>query len=84
MNLSENINNNTMEISYELNHPWFIYPHAFMSEYNNYGLYRAESVRLENFLGNFICKLEKKIEKVLNFKLSRSRIRKSAEENTNE
>jgi hypothetical protein len=58
MNLLENINNNTIEMSYGLNHPWFIYPHAFMSEYNNYGLYRAESVRLENFLGNFICKLE--------------------------
>ena len=41
-----------------LNHPWFIYPHAFMSEYNNYQLYKRESIRLEFFLNNFKNNLE--------------------------
>lgn len=34
----------------KLNHPWFIYPNAFMSEYNNYDLYRSETKRLNKFI----------------------------------
>lgn len=37
-----------------LNHPWYIYPHAFMSEYNNYDLYRSETNRLNKFIINLI------------------------------
>lgn len=51
--------NTHSSITYEnLNHPWFIYPRAFMSEYNDYDLYRSESIRLEKFLNNFLNDLE--------------------------
>lgn len=50
-------NHDEIKIS-DLNHPWFIYPHAFMSEYNNYELYKVESLRLLNFLEDFINKFD--------------------------
>jgi len=54
-----NINNNTNIILPEyINHPWFIYPNALMSEYNEYGLYKNESIRLEIFLDNFQTNLK--------------------------
>lgn len=34
----------------DLNHPWFIYPRAFMSEYNNYSHYKNESIKLLKFI----------------------------------
>ena len=52
-------NNDDNEIKIiNLNHPWFIYPHAFMSEYNNYRLYKTESLRLLKFLKDFINKFD--------------------------
>lgn len=42
----------------ELNHPWFIYPRGFMSEYNEYSLYRQESLKLNKFINNLNNKLE--------------------------
>jgi hypothetical protein len=44
----------------ELNHPFFIYPRGFMSEYNEYSLYRQEVIRLYNFIGNLSNKLDEK------------------------
>jgi len=38
----------------KLNHPFFIYPRGFMSEYNEYSLYRQEVIRLYNFISNLI------------------------------
>lgn len=38
----------------ELNHPWHIYPNAFMSEYNNYNLYRNQTKKLNIFIGELI------------------------------
>jgi hypothetical protein len=55
--LIDTTTNDTIDMT-KLIHPWFIYPHAFLSEYNNYELYQCESIRLENFLGNFIHKIE--------------------------
>lgn len=40
-----------------INHPWFIYPNGFMSEYNNYKLYRSESHRLLNFINELNTKI---------------------------
>jgi hypothetical protein len=50
-------NNDEIKII-DLNHPWFLYPHAFMSEYNNYQLYKIESLRLLKFLEDFINKFD--------------------------
>jgi len=36
----------------ELNHPFFIYPRGFMSEYNDYNHYRKEVKRLGEFINN--------------------------------
>ena len=36
----------------ELNHPFFIYPRGFMSEYNDYNHYRIEVKRLGEFINN--------------------------------
>lgn len=36
----------------ELNHPWFIYPRGIMSEYNEYNLYRKESIKLSKYVKN--------------------------------
>lgn len=44
----------------ELNHPFFIYPRGFMSEYNEYSLYRQEVIRLYNFIGNLSNELDEK------------------------
>lgn len=44
----------------ELNHPFFIYPRGFMSEYNEYSLYRQEVLRLYEFIGNLTDELDKK------------------------
>lgn len=42
---------NSSELSYdELNHPFFIYPRGFMSEYNDYSLYRKEVKKLYEFI----------------------------------
>ena len=51
--------NNDLDILLKhLNHPWFIYPNSIMSEYNDYTLYKKETIRLEQFLNNFINNLE--------------------------
>lgn len=44
----------------KLNHPWFIYPRGFMSEYNDYSLYRQEVFRLHKFIGNLSNELDEK------------------------
>ena len=44
----------------KLNHPFFIYPRGFMSEYNEYSLYRQEVTRLYEFIENL--KLNDKCE----------------------
>ena len=36
----------------ELNHPFFIYPRGFMSEYNDYNHFRKEVKRLSEFINN--------------------------------
>lgn len=59
-NINTNININTATDIDKLNHPWFIYPHAFMSEYNDYELYKSESIRLNLFLEDFLNKLYSK------------------------
>lgn len=46
----------------KLNHPFFIYPRAFMSEYNEYSLYRQEVLRLYEFIENLRLKLNEKCE----------------------
>lgn len=43
-----------------LNHPFFIYPRGFMSEYNEYPLYRQEVSRLYEFIGNLENELYEK------------------------
>lgn len=43
-----------------LNHPFFIYPRGFMSEYNEYSLYRQEVYRLYEFIGNLVDELDEK------------------------
>ena len=59
INFEQLLNSNDLNILCEyLNHPWFIYPHAFLSEYNNYQLYKSESIRLEIFLNNFKNNIE--------------------------
>ena len=44
----------------ELNHPFFIYPRGFMSEYNNYEHYRNEVKRLYQFIDNLPDLIEEK------------------------
>lgn len=44
----------------KLNHPWFIYPRGFMSEYNDYSLYRQEVFRLHKFINNLIDEVDEK------------------------
>lgn len=44
----------------KLNHPFFIYPRGFMSEYNEYSLYRQEVSRLNEFIGNLTDELNEK------------------------
>jgi len=47
-----------------LNHPFFIYPRGFMSEYNNYKLYRREVVKLNEFMNElFVDIIEKHSDK---------------------
>jgi len=43
----------------ELNHPFFIYPRGFMSEYNDYNHYRGEVKRLYKFINNLSNELNK-------------------------
>jgi len=43
-----------------LNHPFFIYPRGFMSEYNNYNLYRKEVVKLYKFIDKLQLQIELK------------------------
>lgn len=44
----------------KLNHPFFIYPRGFMSEYNEYSLYRQEVFRLYEFIENLVDELDEK------------------------
>lgn len=41
-----------------MNHPFYIYPHAFISEYNDYPLYLQEVSRLSDFIGELNFELE--------------------------
>lgn len=43
----------------ELNHPWFIYPRGFMSEYNDYSHFRNESIKMYKFIDSLPDKIEK-------------------------
>lgn len=43
----------------ELNHPFFIYPRGFMSEYNDYNHYRMEVKRLYVFIDNLPNEINK-------------------------
>lgn len=54
----------------ELNHPWFIYPRGIMSEYNDYELYRKESVKLSKYVQNlpqYIDKIHTNKESLVSF-----------------
>jgi hypothetical protein len=41
----------------ELNHPFFIYPRGFMSEYNYYELYRTEVKKLNEFVDKLFIEI---------------------------
>jgi hypothetical protein len=42
----------------ELNHPFFVYPRGFMSEYNEYIVYRQEVLRLYKFIDDLADELD--------------------------
>lgn len=43
-----------------INHPWFVYPRGFMSEYNNYTHYRNETNRLFRFISALKLEINEK------------------------
>ena len=48
-----------------INHPFFIYPRGFMSEYNEYKHYRNEVLRLFNFIDDLSDEIEKMHKDIL-------------------
>lgn len=50
----------------ELNHPFYIYPNAIMSEYNEYDTYRNELHKLDKYLSDLIMFIESLINNINN------------------